>query len=178
MHEKHTEQCTNYRQLKSSEIQEVRNEILSEQNGLCALTGVKITPETGYSLDHQHMTLKENIGEDGAGLIRGVLTRAANVLEGKIWNNMSRYLQPESVQDRIDFLESLVEYYKKENYPMVHPNEKPKERSISKRQYNKLAKEYKESGKKARFPMYPNKGKMTKKLDELFSTFKINPYLD
>lgn len=168
----------NYKQLKAGDIPEIRESILKEQNGKCSLCNCEITSETGYSLDHQHMTLKEEIGDDGAGLVRGVLCRGCNVMEGKIWNNMKRYIQVDNVQERIEWLESLVNYYKKENYPMIHPAEKPKDKKIAKSKYNKLQKAYKESGKKAKFPPYPTSGKMTKKLDELFSTFKISPYMD
>jgi hypothetical protein len=160
-------------QLKSSDIPEIRSEILEEQGGSCALCNVKITDSTGYSLDHQHKLKSEPYGPDGAGLIRGVLCRACNVLEGKIWNNTQRYMQPENVQDRIDILLGLVEYYKKGTYPLVHPSEKPKEATVSKRNYNKLKKAY--SGKK-KFPEYPKSNKLTKNLSGLFEEYSINPY--
>ena len=167
------------RQLKTNEIQEIRENILAEQNGCCALCGVEITEVTGYSLDHQHMTKKETIGEDGAGLIRGVLCRSCNVWEGKIWNNTQRYRQPKSVQDRIDMLEKLMEYYKKDNINLIHPSEKIKERMVSKSNYNKLKKQYSLSlhikGKK-KFPEYPKSGKLTKILENLFNEFEIEPY--
>jgi len=167
------------KQLKTNEIQEVRENILTEQNGCCALCGVEITEATGYSLDHQHMTKKETIGEDGAGLIRGVLCRSCNVWEGKIWNNTQRYRQPKSVQDRIDMLEKLIEYYKKDNINLIHPSEKIKEPIVSKSNYNKLKKQYSFSlhikGKK-KFPEYPKSGKLTKILENLFNEFEIEPY--
>ena len=164
------------RQLKTNEIQEIRENILAEQNGCCALCGVEITEVTGYSLDHQHMTKKETIGEDGAGLIRGVLCRSCNVWEGKIWNNTQRYRQPKSVQDRIDMLEKLMEYYKKDNINLIHPSEKIKEPTVSKSNYNKLKKQYGLSLQKKKFPEYPKSGKLTKILENLFNEFEIEPY--
>jgi hypothetical protein len=160
-------------QLKSSDISKVRSEILEDQHGKCALCNVEITDSTGYSLDHQHKLKSEPCGPDGAGLIRGVLCRACNVLEGKIWNNTQRYMQPKNVQDRIDILLDLVEYYKKGAYPLVHPTEAVREPKVSKRNYNKLMKGY--TGKK-KFPEYPKSSKLTKSLSALFEEYGISPY--
>lgn len=160
-------------QLKSSEIQEVREEILESQGGVCDLCGEVIDEKSGISLDHQHKKKSETNGVDGAGLVRGVLCRSCNVMEGKVWNNMTRYLQPTCVQDRVEWLEKLIQYYKKENYPLIHPSEKPKEEIVSKRNYNKLAKVYK--GRK-KFPEYPKSGKLTMGLSVLFEEYEIPPY--
>lgn len=168
------------RQLKSSEVKEVREDILKEQGGECAICGELIDESSGASLDHQHMLKRETIGEDGAGLVRGVLCRSCNVMEGKIWNNMGRYIQPESVEERIQWLESLISYYRKDNYNLIHPNEKPTEPNISKKNYNKLKRLYSmdvESGnKKRKFPEYPKSGKMTIGLMTLFEEYDIPPY--
>lgn len=161
------------KQLKASEISTVREEILNEQNGCCKMCGDEITEDSGVSLDHQHKTSKETIGVDGAGLIRGVLCRSCNVWEGKIWNNTTRYRQPKDVQDRIDFLESLIEYYKDGTFNMIHPSEKKKPKKISKRNFNKLKKLY--TGR-AKFPEFPKLGKLTKGLEKLFEKYEINPY--
>jgi len=163
-------------QLKTCDIPAVRENLLKEQNGCCALCGIEISEVTGYSLDHQHMTKKEVIGEDGAGLVRGVLCRSCNIFEGKIWNNTQRYKQPKNVQDRINILEKLIEYYKKDNFNFIHPSEAPKEPIVSKSNYNKLKKLYTLSLKKKKFPEYPKSGKLTKILENLFSEFKIEPY--
>lgn len=168
------------RQLKSSEITDVREEILEEQNGLCAICGNPITEKTGIALDHQHRFKKDKIGEDGAGLVRGVLCRACNVEDGKIWNSMNRYIQPKNVQERIDFLENLISYYKKTNYNLIHPNEKPKGLEVSKKNYNKLKKLYlkdvEQKIKKRKFPEYPKSKKLSKPLKELFEEYNIEPF--
>jgi len=161
------------KQLKSTEVQNLRNDILDEQNGCCAICGDLITDESGISLDHQHKTSKETIGEDGAGLVRGVLCRACNVWEGKIWNNTQRYRQPESVNERVEMLKSLIAYYEKGTYDIIHHSEKPKEPIVSKRNYNKLKKAY--NGKK-KFPEYPKSGKLTMGLGILFEEYDIEPY--
>lgn len=162
------------RQLKTKEIKSLREKILKEQNGRCKICGKNIQKQdSGTSLDHQHKTKKENIGEDGAGLIRGVLCRNCNILEGKIWNNTGRYIQPKLVQERIEFLEALIEYYKKDNYPLIHPNEEPKKPHVSKRNYNKLKSLY--NGKK-KFPEYPLSKKLTIGLQILFEEYNISPF--
>jgi len=159
-------------EIKTVQIQQLRDDLLKEQGGRCGICGCLLDESSGISLDHQHMTKKETAGKDGAGLIRGVLCRACNVMEGKVWNNMSRYIQPKSVQDRIDFLEKLILYYKKDNYPIIHPSEIAKEPKLKKSSYNKLKKVY---NKKAKFPEYPKSKKLTKKLRELFSEFNLEP---
>lgn len=164
---------TKLTQLKSNEIQTIRDNILKEQNGCCALCGCEINEVSGVSLDHQHMTKKETIGEDGAGLVRGVLCRSCNLWEGKIWNSTQRYRQPKNVNDRIEMLEKLIEYYKQPNKMLVHPNEKVKEPVVSKKNYNRLKKIY--SGRR-KFPEYPASGKLTIALKQLFEDHNIEPY--
>lgn len=164
---------TDLKQLKSSEVQELRNQILQSQNGKCAICNTTIDENSGVSLDHQHKTSKEIIGEDGAGLVRGVLCRACNVWEGKIWNNTQRYKQPKDVNDRIDMLKSLIEYYERGTHPVIHPSEKIKEPTVSKRNYNKLKKAY--VGRR-KFPEYPASGKLTLGLQVLFEEYDIEPY--
>ena len=161
------------KQLKSSEVVGLREEILQEQNGCCAWCNDPITEESGVSLDHQHKLKSEEPGPDGKGLVRGVLCRACNVLEGKIWNNMTRFKQPKSVDDRIELLQSLITYYEKGTYDIIHHTEKPKEPTVSKRNYNKLKREY--TGKK-KFPEYPKSGKLTLALQVLFDEYGIEPY--
>ena len=166
------------KQLKTKDIKPLRDKILQEQNQRCALCNKIIEPDDpGTSLDHQHKRKKEIIGVDGAGLIRGVLCRSCNVLEGKIWNNTGRYIQPKSVEERIDFLESLILYYKKDTYLLIHPSEAPKVPKVSRRNYNKLKKVYTNNytGKK-KFPEYPKSCKLTLGLQILFEAYGIEPF--
>lgn len=162
-----------YRQLKSNEVQITRETILQEQCGLCALCNEVITEDSGASLDHQHKRKSDEIGVDGAGLVRGVLCRACNVWEGRLWNGTTRYRQPKSVQERIDMLKNLMQYYEKENYPLVHPSEKIPAKIVSKANYNKLKRIYKE---KKKLPEYPKSGKLTLGLQVLFEKYEIEPY--
>jgi len=162
-----------FKQLKASEVPALRTEILKDQNGCCAVCNNKITQDTGYSLDHQHKLKSKQSGPDGDGLVRGVLCRACNCWEGKIWNNTTRYNHPEDVNDRIKMLEELIFFYKKGTYNIIHHSEKPKEKKISKRYYNKLKKIY---SRKRKFPKYPKSGKLTLGLRSLFEEYDIPPY--
>ena len=163
--------------LKTNEIKTIRDDVLKQQDFKCAICGKDLRGVDGISLDHQHKLNKsQELGDDGAGLIRGVLCRECNVLEGKIWNNGSRYKQFKSVQERIIWLQKLINYYSKENYDMVHPSEKPIEKDLSKRQFNKLQKMFSIKYPKKKVLEFPKSRKLTKKLDKLFKEFNINPY--
>jgi len=69
------------KQLKPREVAEHRAELLVQQNGCCALCGESIEPGKAV-LDHDHST----------GLVRQVLHRGCNALEGVIVNNSARNL--------------------------------------------------------------------------------------
>jgi hypothetical protein len=160
--------------LKTSEISLLREEILLEQDGKCAICKCEMTETSGASLDHQHKTQKETIGANGAGLIRGVLCRNCNVMEGKIWNNSKRFGMHDNIKE---WLISLVEYLDKPNYDIVHPTEKPKEPKVSKRNFNLLIKKIKtDSSYKKKLPEYPKYSKLGKELKMLFELYNISPY--
>lgn len=172
-----------YIQLKTKDIAIYRNMIIKDQKGLCAICKEQLPQDGGgVSLDHQHKTKNEEIGVDGAGLIRGVLCRNCNVFEGKIWNNSKRYGKFKTLPQ---FLRAVADYLEKENYPYIHPSEAEKPKAISKRQYLKLVKAFElenqkntnqKNTKKQQIPDFPNKRKPSKKLLSLFDQFNISPY--
>lgn len=159
-----------YIQLKTSDIKTIKQELLEKQGFKDAITGKDLDEEHAV-LDHQHKLRKaQPIGEDGAGLVRGVLDRQVNVAEGKICNALRRYCGICTVQERVDFLEKLAYYYRscKTNY--IHPSERAPEPKVSKREYNKRKKMY-ESKINKKFPEYPKSGKMTKELAKVWNKF-------
>ena len=161
-------------QLKYSDISIIRKKLLENQQFKCAICGKNIKDDSSITLDHQHKINKnQSIGENGAGLVRGVLCRDCNSIEGKITNALKRYKNMDNTLDKITFLYQLIEYYKKPLTNYIHPTEKESEKNISKRQYNKLKKIY---NGKAKFPEYPKSKKLTVKLKELFNKYNINPY--
>lgn len=182
-------------QLKQKDIPKYRDLIIKEQQGLCAICKetLPIDEKNGISLDHQHRTKNEPVGQNGAGLIRGVLCRDCNVFEGKIWNNSKRYGKFKTLPQ---FLRAVADYLEKENYPYIHPTEEEKPQRVSKRQYNLLIKAHKahnnktidkkpnnekpNNGKKnnnMEIPPFPEKRKPSQKLLNLFATYNISPYL-
>lgn len=160
--------------LKNSDIKIIKQKILEEQGYKCAICGKPLTLEESC-LDHQHKYRKSDLNvENGNGLVRGVLCREDNCLEGKIFNNSARFLKQPTKEKLIEWLEKLIEYYKKEPYPYVHPSEVKKKPDVSKKNFNKLNKLYtKDTGKLLE---YPKSKKLTKKLEILFEKYHISPY--
>ena len=157
--------------LKSKDIKNIKQMILEKQGYRCAICGKEITLENSV-LDHQHKNKKADPnGINGDGLIRGVLCQEDNLSEGKIWNSTGRFQGARTPQDRINWLRKLIQYYEAGTYPFIHPTEKVPEKSISKRQYNKLKKVC------PKVPEYPKSTHLTKRLKELFDKYKINPFL-
>ena len=149
-------------QLKTKDIKRVREEILEEQNGLCAICG---KPPKRACLDHHH---KKRIG--GTGKIRGVVCSNCNVFLAKSENNSIRYgIKPEELPN---ILRNIADYLEKEQYNMIHPSEAPPDPHLTKRSYNKLKSLYNE---KKKFPEYPRSGKITKQLKAIFERYSVEP---
>lgn len=126
----------------------------------CPLCGKDLT--ISDPMDHQHMTSKETVGQNGAGLLRGMLCSNCNIFLGKIENNSRRYC----IKDLIQWLRNCAEYLSKDNLPYVHYTETHRlKETISKSEYNKIVKYLKSKGKK--YPKYPKNGYITKKLKEI-----------
>ena len=151
------------RQLKHSEIKDIREEILLEQEGICPLCNDPIE-EGDATLDHDHKST----------LIRGVLCRTCNSGEGRIERTLQRYGIDKRI-DLISFLENLIGYYKRDQYEMIHPSEKVKEPKLKKASYNKLAKLIKNDTKAKKMPPYPLSKKLTKPLRELYKKYNLQP---
>jgi len=159
-----------FKQLKNKDIKSLRDELLKEQGGICPLCKTKIK-EGEATLDHQHKTNAEEIGVNGAGLIRGVLCRNCNSAEGSMLSKYKRagvYLK-----DYPEFLRNLADYLVQDNLPYIHPNEAPKTQKMGKRNFNKLKKMYKMKYPKRKELKYPKSGKLTKRWIDLFIEFDI-----
>ena len=109
---------------------------LLESNSKCPLCGNEIKKPV---LDHQHMINSETIGENGAGLVRGVICDQCNAFLGKIENNSKRF----GIQNLPEFLISAAKYLEADNLPYIHPNEtKRLKEKCMKSDYNKFVKFY------------------------------------
>jgi hypothetical protein len=130
-------------------------------------------------LDHQHKPKKSSPNiENGNGLIRGVLCRGCNIIEGKCWNNCTRFGFEHEELPRL--LRNMADYIEERsfgnNLPYIHPSEKPREPNLSKRQFNLLNKKLLKAGKKKL--EFPKKKKLTKLLKRKFEEYSIHPYLN
>lgn len=153
------------KQLKSSEIREVRATILKSQGGICLICG---NPPKIACLDHEH---KKRIG--GSGLIRGVLCNTCNAFIAKSENNCVRYgIDRENLPA---ILRSMADYLEKKHYPLIHPSEATKPPKLMKTSYNKMLKWHKNNGSSARVAPYPRSGKLTKPLEKMFEMAGIQP---
>lgn len=94
-----------------------------EQGGLCPITGRKIDFNTvgaksDWVVDHCHIT----------GEIRGVLTRGANGMEGKVFNAVARWggvgNNPAEV---LRVLKNLIAYYERPGTGLMYPLHKTAE---------------------------------------------------
>jgi hypothetical protein len=153
------------RQLKHAEIKSLRKHILKKQKGRCWICGcIPSVP----CLDHHH---KKRI--KGTGQVRGVLCSACNVFIAKSENNALRYgVQKEDLPER---LRKMADYLEKKHYPYIHPSEKPKEPTLSKRSFNNLNKLYEEKYPNRKELKYPKSKKLTKNLEKIYKEFNIEP---
>ena len=130
-------------QLEANQTSEFRKRIHEQQGMICPICK-QYTEHIDTTLDHQHKLRKsETIGNNGAGLIRGVLCRACNTYEGKIWNNFTRLGFHKKGIGRAEFLRNLADYYDRGTYNYIHPSEKPKSATMGIRLFNRINKAYK-----------------------------------
>ena len=118
--------------LKTTQLKEFKESLLPCN---CQICGKPLT--SSDVLDHQHMTSKEIIGENGAGLIRGLLCSNCNVFLGKIENASKRF----GIKDLPSALQNIIIYLTQDNLPFIHPNESKRLKiPFKKSDYNKLVK--------------------------------------
>lgn len=166
------------KQLKQSDLKKIRKKYHKKQKGICPVLKQKF-PESEMVVDHKHKKKSDKIGEDGKSLVRGVIQRQANVIEGKLTNAYTRYGLQKFDVSLPDFLRNLADYL--ENPPLlkkkfIHPSEAPKPKKLMKSSFNKLIKELTLSGcPKNKLPVFPKSGKMTIKLASLYEQFNVIP---
>ena len=167
------------RQLESKDLKKVRKFFHKQQKNICPI----LKQEFDISemvVDHKHRKKSTPIGEDDCGLVRGVIQRQANVLEGKISNAFVRYGMHKFGLTVPEFLRNLADYM--ENPPLfrleprlIHPKEKGKVKKLKKISYNKLKKMCITEGFKGKFPAYPKSGKLIVALEKLFDLVNLEP---
>lgn len=165
-----------YIQLKRSDTAKYRFKLLVEQDYKCVICQDDLRQnKSSACLDHQHRIRRSDpIGLNGAGLVRGVLCRGCNRLDGIVIRGAQRCKKSQNLPT---ILRSLANYLEKPNYPWIHPTEAPRPEPVSKRQYNKLKKIMKQKGLGS--PMaYPKtkRKKNTVGLAKQFKQHDVNPY--
>lgn len=165
-------------QLKTADLKDLRAKWFKEQNNICPILK-KVVPFDKTTVDHLHKLKSEEAGIDGKGCCRGAIEFRANAIEGKISNAFKRLGLDKEIE-LPQLLRNLADYLEhnhlEDDVIYIHPSEKVKEKKLSKKNYNKLAKLYKTSGAKSKFPEFPSSGKLTKPLEKLFTDFNIEPY--
>lgn len=152
-------------QLKSSQIKEIREKILNEQDGLCAICG---DPAVRPVLDHHH---SKRVG--GTSLCRGVLCSQCNVFLAKLENNASRY--GVSKEELSNYTRKMADYLDKDHTNFIHPSEKEKPKTLSKRNFAEMQKKFKIQFPKLKAPMYPKSGFYTKTIEKFYLKVKMEP---
>jgi molybdopterin/thiamine biosynthesis adenylyltransferase len=101
------------RQIKTTELKLLREQLLLAQGYVCPLCLDHIEPDEAV-LDHCHKT----------GQIRSVLHRGCNSLEGQITNSLPRNkITPQRLRN---FLSRLINY-QQQLKPLIHPTHKTPE---------------------------------------------------
>lgn len=97
--------------ITEGQIPAVRAKMAKAQGGLCALCGLPFTTKDGPALDHDHTT----------GLVRAVLHRSCNGIEGRVLKLAQR---AHAGLPAKDYLVMLGEYYRVHSTPqtnLIHP---------------------------------------------------------
>lgn len=97
--------------ITEGQIAAVRAKMAKDQEGKCALCGLPFTPKDGPALDHDHTT----------GLVRAVLHRSCNGIEGRVLKLAQR---AHAGLPAKDYLVRLGEYYAHHAEPrtnLIHP---------------------------------------------------------
>lgn len=168
------ETCT---QMKGGDLKEFRIQKHKEQLGICPILHQRI-PIEDMVVDHCHKKKSEVAGVDGKGLVRGVIERSANVIEGKLTNAYTRYGLRKYNVSLPNFLRNLADYLEDpplDYLQLIHPKEAPEIPKVMKRSYNKLKTKHNASGtrKLKKFPDFPKSGKMTVGLQKAYDYYKM-----
>jgi hypothetical protein len=160
--------CHKPKQLKYSEIKNIRENLADKNDNCCPICGRKFSEKIKQTLDHDHDTF----------LIRDTICNSCNQIEGHIKGKLIRYGLWKQV-DYATYLRKLADHIDKEQLPLVHPSHAPKQRKLQKRSYNELSREIDKANeylkKKMKIPPYPKSKRLTKKLKELFDYMGIKP---
>jgi hypothetical protein len=174
------------KQINQKDLKKIRKFFHKKQNKTCPVLKMKFKTED-MVCDHAHSANAKNLNKpEEAGLIRGVIHRQANTVEGKVTNSYIRcglhkfdITLPEFLRNLADFIENPPLIHLKYN----HPSEKPKEKRLKKTSITKLEKLFVKNYPNRKIPScFEYKGKdakkgkkMTKTLKRFYEEFDVEP---
>jgi hypothetical protein len=107
--------------LKTTQVATVREQLLAQQGGKCALCGLPCKADEAV-LDHDHAT----------GAVRAALHRGCNALLGKVENNHKRY----GIKSLAHFLAGAFQYLQRHTINrtgFLHPTHKSEDEKRERR---------------------------------------------
>lgn len=159
-------------QLENKEKKEYREHFAFEQGLVCPICKKK-RELSEFVIDHQHKTKTEKNGVNGAGMVRGVICFMCNSTEGRMLSYFKRSGLKKDIEFS-DYLRGLADYLDKGTTNIIHPDEKPKEKRLMKRPFNKIKKLHDVKYPKRKGLQFPKSGKPTKLIKELAEEFEID----
>ena len=164
--------------VKTSDLSQLREDMHNAQGCVCPILD-QIFPVSECVVDHMHRAKRTDpIGPRTGGLIRGVIHRQANTIEGKFVNAYRRY-GLHKYMDEPQFLRNLADYLERKHTNYIHPNEVPNKayRYIQLFSYKTLKEKMDAAGVKKGLPPFPRnkKLKFTIKMQQLFKRYKVIP---
>ena len=133
--------------MSQSDLKKLREYFAKNNKIFCPILKKEIDIEKSV-VDHQHK-LKSEEPDKNKGQVRAILEFRANAIAGKIENMYKRYgfhkediSLPDLLRNIADYLESDPIKFQKDNQDvyLIHPNEVPKRKKISKRDFNLIKK--------------------------------------
>lgn len=174
------------KQINQKDLKKIRKFFHKKQNGICPILKMKF-PVEDMVCDHSHTSNAKNLNKpEEAGLIRGIIHRQANTIEGKVTNSFIRTGLHKFDITLPEFLRNLADFI--ENPPMIHlqykhPTEKSKIKRLKKTSITKLEKLFVKNYPNRKIPScFEYKGKdvkkgkkMTKTLEKFYIEFDLKP---
>lgn len=143
-------------QILNKDLKEFRKKQWLKQGKKCAILNKQIPFEDSV-VDHLHKIRAEEIGKDGRGMIRGVIHKNINQLEGKVSNAYIRY-GVKKLAPLPFILRRMADYL--EDPPIkgyIHPSciLKIKKKKLSKTDIKRVRKYWKQMYPKRKFSHIP-----------------------
>lgn len=99
------------RKMSKNELLDVKKMLLVKQNGLCPICGKDLsrTAPANQVLDHDHTT----------GVVRAVLHRGCNRVEGSVWNTIQRWGKAKGFLEVLGTMQRLIDFWKLHSTPQT-----------------------------------------------------------